>query len=86
MRQVDACGILACMTTKTLKLAMDRAAELPKQAQEEIAREVLERVNGIAYVRAAIEIGVRQLDAGMGRPLDLGRLMRRTRTEYETEK
>ena len=35
------------MTTKTLKLAMDKAAELPGPAQEEIAREVLERVNTI---------------------------------------
>ena len=35
------------MKTKTLKLVMDKAAELPGPAQEEIAREVLELDAGL---------------------------------------
>jgi len=73
------------MTTKTLKLAMDKAAELPRQAQEEIAREVLERVNTIEQTRAALSVGLAQLDAGLGEPVDTHELLRRTRRQHEAE-
>jgi hypothetical protein len=73
------------MTTKTLKLAMDKAAELPRQAQEEIAREVLERVNTIEQMRSALRIGLEQLDAGLGQPLDINELLRRAHQEHETK-
>lgn len=70
------------MTTKTLQLAMDKAAELPKQAQEAIAREVLERVNTIEQARAALKHGIEQLDAGLGQPIKIGDVIARARREH----
>jgi len=59
------------MTTDTLQAALRKAAELPKEAQDEIAREVFERMDSITRVRAALEVGIRQLDAGEGKPLEM---------------
>jgi hypothetical protein len=59
------------MKTKTIELALDKAATLPAEAQEQIGRDVLERVDRIARLRAELEIGIRQLDAGLGEPLDI---------------
>jgi hypothetical protein len=74
------------MKTKTLKLAMDKAAKLPRSAQEEIARDVLERLSTMDQLRAALKIGIRQLDAGLGRRLDIRAVLVRARREYETGK
>lgn len=68
--------------TKTLKLAMDKAAELPRQAQEEIARDVLERVNSIEHIRDALKVGIAELDAGLGQPVDLQTLLTRARHQH----
>jgi hypothetical protein len=73
------------MTTKTLQVAMDKAASLPRQAQEEIAREVLERVSSIEQTRGALKVGLAQLDAGLGEPLNTEELRRRARREHETK-
>ena len=70
------------MTTKTLKLAMDKAAELPGPAQEEIAREVLERVNTMEHTRAALKIGIQQLDAGLGQPVHISDVLARARRDH----
>lgn len=59
------------MTTKMLQAALEKAAELPKEAQDEIAREVFEHMDSITRVRAALEVGLRQLDAGKGKPLEI---------------
>jgi hypothetical protein len=58
------------MVTDTLQAALTKAAELPKEAQDEIAREVFERMDSITRVRSALEVGLRQLDAGEGKPLE----------------
>jgi hypothetical protein len=73
------------MTTKTLQLAMDKAAELPRLAQEEIAREVLERVNTIEQTRAALKVGLDELDAGLGQSLDVDEFLSSARREHEAE-
>ena len=70
------------MTTKTLKLAMEKAAELPAAAQEQLGREVLEYVDGMARLRSELEIGIRQLDAGMGEPLNIEAEIARARREH----
>jgi hypothetical protein len=71
------------MTSKTLQAAMEEAAALPKAAQDEIAREVFERVNNIARIRQALEVGIDELDEGLGAPVDFGGLRRRLRKEHE---
>ena len=71
------------MTSKTLQAAMEKAAALPKLAQDEIAREVLERVDNIARIKQALELGIRELDMGLGEPLNFSQLRRQLRKGYE---
>lgn len=61
---------------------MDRVAELPRQAQEQIAREVLERVDTIEKLREALTVGLEQLDRGEGQPLDITAVIARARREH----
>ena len=56
---------------KILELAIIKAANLPEAAQEQLGRELLERINTLAELRAEIDIGIRELDAGKGEPLDI---------------
>jgi hypothetical protein len=60
---------------KALELAMMRAAALPEAAQEQLGRELLERIEQLNEFRAAIEVGIRELDAGLGDELDIEELI-----------
>jgi hypothetical protein len=60
---------------KTLELARAMAAALPEAAQEQLGRELLERIERLNELRAAIEVGVRELDAGLGEELDIEELI-----------
>jgi hypothetical protein len=61
---------------KTLELAMSKAAGLPEAAQEQLGRELLEQIETLSVLRAEIEIGIKELDAGEGRPLDIEAFLR----------
>jgi hypothetical protein len=67
---------------KTLELAMSKAANLPEAAQEQLGREMLERIDALAELRAEIEIGLRELDAGLGEELDIEDIIRRARSDH----
>ena len=67
---------------KTLELAISKAANLSEAAQEQLGRELLERIDALAELRAEIEIGLRELDAGLGEDLDIEGLIREARDEY----
>jgi hypothetical protein len=67
---------------KTLELAMTKAAKLPEAAQEQLGRELLERIETLAELRAEIEIGVHELDAGMGEELDIEEVIKQARDEH----
>lgn len=67
--------------SKALQLAMTKAAALPETAQEQLGRELLERIETLNELRAAIEVGVRQLDAGMGQELDIEAFIDRLHAE-----
>jgi hypothetical protein len=54
-----------------LKLAMAKAADLPEAAQEQLGRELLERIEALTQLRAEIDVGIRELDAGLGEELDI---------------
>ena len=70
------------MTTKTLELAMSKASALPEAAQEKIGRDVLESVASLAHLRAEVEIGIRELDAGLGEELRMSDVIRQAREEH----
>jgi hypothetical protein len=67
---------------KTLELAMAKAAKLPEAAQEQLGRELLERIETLAELRAEIDIGIRELDAGMGEELDIEDVIKQARDEH----
>ena len=66
---------------KTLELAMTKAAALPEAAQEQLGRELLERIDTLARLRTEIEAGVRELDAGLGVEFDIEDIIRQARNE-----
>jgi hypothetical protein len=70
-------------TTKTIQLAMEKVATLPEAAQERIGRDVLEHIEGLAKLRNELEVGIKQLDAGLGEELDMDEVIARARAEHE---
>jgi hypothetical protein len=72
------------MTAKTFQLAVGKATKLTEAAQEQIGRELLERIDAFAELREAIECGVRGLDAGEGEMLDLEKMIGKIRAEHAT--
>jgi hypothetical protein len=46
-----------------------------KALQEELGRELLERIAWFNELRAAVEVGVNELDAGLGEELDIEELI-----------
>ncbi len=67
---------------KTLELAITKAATLPEAAQEQLGRELLERIHTLAELRAEIEIGIHELDAGKGEPLDIEEVIEQARAKH----
>jgi hypothetical protein len=65
----------------TFDLAFSKAAALPQAARERIARELLDRTEILSRLRAEIDIGLSELDAGLGAPLDVDDLIRQARVE-----
>lgn len=67
---------------KTLELAIAKAGELPEAAQELLGRELLERLDALSRLRAEIEVGLVELDAGQGEPLDIEEVIAQARNEH----
>ena len=67
---------------KTLELAMSKAAELPDAAQEFLGLELLDRIEALAQLRAELEIGIKQLDSGQGKEVDIEEVIRKARASY----
>ncbi len=68
--------------TKTLELAISKALQLPEAAQEQIGRELLDRIDSLDRLRVEIEIGIAELDAGLGQPLDIEEVIKQVRAEH----
>jgi len=66
---------------KTLELALSKAAALSEEAQEHLGRELLERIDSLAALRAEIEAGLRELDAAQGEELDIEEFIKKARAE-----
>jgi len=66
---------------KTLELALSKAAALSEEAQEHLGRELLERIDSLAALRAEIEAGLRELDTGEGEELDIEEFIKDARAE-----
>jgi hypothetical protein len=66
---------------ETFELAITKVANLPEAAQEQLGRELLERIEALERLRAEIESGVRELDAGLGEELDIEGMIRQAHDE-----
>ena len=64
---------------KTLERAIAEAASLPEAAQEKIGQELLVHIEKLRALRADVEKGVRSLDAGLGKELDIEEVIREAR-------
>jgi Arc/MetJ-type ribon-helix-helix transcriptional regulator len=67
---------------KTLELAISKAAELPEAAQEQLGRELPERIDTLSKLRAEIQIGLQELDEGRGEELDFDDFLRQVRKDH----
>jgi hypothetical protein len=79
------CGTVGSMG-KALELAITKAAGLPEAAQEQVGRELLDRIEMLTQLRAEIDVGIRQLDAGLGEELDIEEFIEQLHAEYGRER
>jgi hypothetical protein len=56
---------------KTLENAVAAASTLPEADQEEIGRQLLSHIEKLRLLRQEIDKGIRSLEAGEGKPLDI---------------
>jgi Arc/MetJ-type ribon-helix-helix transcriptional regulator len=63
--------------TKVLREAIAKVEALPEAAQEHIARELIDYVDKLNALRADLESGIKQIDAGEARELDVDEFLRR---------
>ena len=63
----------------TLDLAFAKAAALPEAARERVALDLLDHIESLSRLRAAIDEGLAELDAGLGAPLDIEALIAQAR-------
>jgi len=61
---------------KTLEQAIAEVTNLPAADQEQIGRKLLSHVEKLRQLRVDIDQGIRSLDAGEGRPLDIEEFIR----------
>jgi hypothetical protein len=67
---------------KTLELAIKKALNLPEAVQERLGRELLERIEVLEHLRAEIEAGLSELDAGLGEEIDIEEIIRQAHEEH----
>ena len=62
---------------RTLEKAFVEVSNLPEADQEQIGQRLLSHVEKLRQLRVEIDKGIRSLDAGEGRPLDIEDFLRR---------
>jgi hypothetical protein len=75
--------VVQASMVKALELALTKAAALPEAAQEQLGRELLERIDSLALLRADIELGLNELDAGKGEEIDIEDMIKQARKEHD---
>jgi type IV secretory pathway TrbF-like protein len=70
------------MPSKTLAQAVAKAHELPEADQEQIGRELNDYIDHLRALRSDIDQGLRSLDAGHGREVDIEDVIARARASH----
>jgi len=68
--------------TNLLKEALAEVANLPEAAQEKIGGELLSHLDKLRQLRAKIDKGLRSLDRGAGRELDIKEVIQRAHAQH----
>jgi hypothetical protein len=68
--------------TKVLDDALAEVARLPESDREAIGRELLAHVEKLRALRADLATGLRSLDRGEGREVDVNRVIGQARREH----
>ena len=63
------------LMVKALEQAIAEIATLPDAEQEEIGRRLLSHMQKLRQLREEIDKGIRSLEAGEGKPLDIGEFL-----------
>jgi len=71
--------------TKILEEAMAEVETLSEASQQKIGEELLAHVKKLHHLRNELEKGVRSLENGEGRELDMGDVINRARAKYGRE-
>ena len=67
---------------KVLEEAMAKVTALPDADQEQIGRELLEHVERLRALRADLQAGIDSLDAGRGKELRIGDVIKRALSRH----
>lgn len=70
------------MPSKTLDQAIAKAHELPEADQEQIGRELNDYIDHLRALRSDIDQGLRSLNAGHGRQVDIEDVIARARAAH----
>jgi len=70
------------MTPKVLEDAIAEVVSLPEADQAKIGEELLAHVEKLRRLRTDIDQGIRSLDAGKGKKLDIEEVIRRVRDRH----
>lgn len=70
------------MSSKMLDQAIAKARELPEVDQEQIGRELNDYIDHLRALRGDIDQGLRSLDAGRGRRIDIEDVIARARAAH----
>lgn len=70
------------MKTNALDVAITKAQSLPEETREQIGRDVLLRIEKLEQLRADLQLGIDQLDAGQGTEIAIGEIISRARREH----
>jgi hypothetical protein len=67
---------------RTLEIAISKVSNLSEAAQEQLGRELLERIETLEQLRNETEVGIRELDAGLGEELDIDKVIEQAHRDH----
>jgi len=70
------------MPSKTLDEAIAKAQQLPEADQERLGRELNDYIDHLRALRSDIAAGIRSLDAGLGRKINIEEVIGRARATH----
>ena len=71
--------------TKLLEQAVETVRSLPEADQDRIANKLVNYIDTLVALRAEVEVGIRELDAGEGRELQFDELLRELHEKHHKQ-